>query len=193
MQKLLVPVIYGSVRRDRAGIRAARYAVRRLEARGIEAVLIDPMEKHLPLLDRMYKEYPRGEAPPVLEELADLFRRADGFAIVSGEYNHTIPPALANLLDHFLEEYFFRPAGIICYSGGRFGGVRAAMTLRACLAEMGMVTIPSLMPIPNVGDAFDEAGVPSDPKTDEYTAQFFDEFEWYMNALRTARTNGVPY
>ncbi len=193
MEKLLVPVIYGSVRRDRQGIRAARYVMQRLEARGIEAVLVDPLEKHLPLLDRMYKEYPRGQAPALLEELADLFRRADGFAIVSGEYNHTVPPALTNLLDHFLEEYFFRPAGIVCYSNGRFGGVRAAMTLRACLAEMGMVTIPSLLPVPNVADAFDEAGAPSDPKTDERTAEFFDEFVWYMNALRDARAKGVPY
>ena len=100
------------------------------------------MEKRLPLLDRMYKEFPTGEAPAAMEELADLFRRADGFAIVSGEYNNGIPPALKNLLDHFLEEYFWRPAAIACYSGGRWGGVRGAMQLRMSLAEMGMVTIP---------------------------------------------------
>ncbi len=193
MEKLLVPVIYGSVRRDRQGIRAARYVMRRLEACGAEAVLVDPLEKPLPLLDRMYKEYPHGQAPPVMEELAQLFRRADGFAIVSGEYNHTVPPALSNLLDHFLEEYFFRPAGIVCYSNGRFGGVRAAMTLRASLAEMGMVTIPSLLPIPNVEGAFDEGGVPTDPQTDERTREFFDEFLWYARALRDARAKGVPY
>jgi len=56
----------------------------------------------------MYKEYERDTAPHVLEELAEIYRRTDAFAIVSGEYNHGIPPALKNLLDHFLEEYFFR-------------------------------------------------------------------------------------
>ena len=115
----------------------------------------------------MYKEYPPGQAPAVLEELAAIFRSADGFAIVSGEYNHGIPPALKNLLDHFLEEYFWRPAAIVCYSGGRFGGVRAAMQLRMTLAEMGMVTIPSLFPIPHVQNAFDDDGTPAQAYTGE--------------------------
>ncbi len=189
----LVPVIYGSVRTERKGIRAARFVLRELRRRGMDAVLVDPMEKRLPLLDRMYKEFPKGEAPAPLEELADLFRRADGFAIVSGEYNNGIPPALKNLLDHFLEEYFWRPAAIACYSGGRWGGVRAAMQLRMSLAEMGMVTIPSLLPTARVGEAFAEDGTPSDPKTVEYSAEFFDEFTWYMDALRARRKSGVPY
>src|SRR5215469_9559201 len=124
----------------------------------------------------MYKEFEPGMAPAVMEELATLFRRVDGFAIVSGEYNHGIPPALSNLLDHFLEEYFWRPAGIVCYSGGRWGGVRAAMQLRMSLAEMGMVTIPSICPIARVQDAFADDGTPTDPKLPEYNAQFFEEF-----------------
>jgi NAD(P)H-dependent FMN reductase len=192
-QRLLVPVIYGSVRSERQGIKAARFLVRELERRGIDAVLIDPLEKRLPLLDRMYKEFPTGQAPAPLEELAALFRRADGFAIVSGEYNNGIPPALKNLLDHFLEEYFWRPAGIACYSGGRWGGVRGAMQLRMSLAEMGMVTIPSLLPTAYVAKAFDDDGTPTDAKTVEYSAPFFDEFVWYMEALRERRKTGVPY
>ncbi len=187
-----MPVIYGSVRRERQGIRAARYVVNRLRARNVDAVLIDPLEYRLPLLDLRYEEYAPGTAPAPLEELAALFQKADGFAIVSGEYNHGVPPALSNLLDHFVEEYNWRPAGIICYSGGRFGGVRAAMALRSMLAEMGMVTIPSLLPIASVQSSFDLDGVPSDPKTDERTTAFFDEFEWYMRALGSARAGGVP-
>ena len=189
----LVPVIYGSVRTARQGIKAARFVLRELRERGMNAVLVDPMEKRLPLLDRMYKEFPKGEAPAPLEELADLFRRADGFAIVSGEYNNGIPPALKNLLDHFLEEYFWRPAAIVCYSGGRWGGVRAAMQLRMSLAEMGMVTIPSIFPIANVGDAFSDDGTPVDPKTHGYAQEFLDEFAWYVDALRARRRLGVPY
>src|SRR6202022_1389008 len=91
---LTVPVLLGSVRRDRMGIRAARLVVDALRARGHEPVLVDPMELQLPLLDRMYKEYPKGHAPEVLERLATLYRRADGFMIVSGEYNHGMQPAL---------------------------------------------------------------------------------------------------
>ena len=189
----LVPVIFGSVRTERQGIRAARFMVEALRAEGCTPVLVDPMEKRLPLLDKMYKEFPPGQAPPPLEELAELYRKADGFCIVSGEYNHGIPPALKNLLDHFLEEYFWRPAGIVCYSNGRFGGVRAAMQLRMSLAEMGMVTIPSLFPIGNIGTAFDEAGTPSDERTRTTATAFIDEFTWFMRALRAQRAHGVPY
>ena len=190
---LLVPVVYGSVRTERQGIRVARFVVSELARRGMKSVLVDPLEKQLPLLDRRYGDFDAGKAPAVLEELAALFRAADGFAIVSGEYNHGIPPALKNLLDHFLEEYFWRPAAIVTYSGGRWGGVRAAMQLRACLAEMGMVTIPSTFPVARVSEAFAEDGTPADPKTPHYATQFLDEFVWYMDALKARRTQGVPY
>jgi len=191
--RLVVPVIFGSVRTERQGIKAARYMVAELTRRGCEAVLIDPLEYRLPLLDRMYKEYEPGTAPAQLETLAKLYRRADGFAIVSAEYNNGIPPALKNLLDHFLEEYFWRPSGIVCYSGGRFGGVRAAMQLRMTLGELGMPSIPSLLPIPKIADAFSDDGTPADPKFTSYNEQFFDEFLWYMEALKERRKSGVPY
>src|SRR5690348_15852556 len=107
----------------------------------------------------MCNEHPEGEAPEILERLAQLYRSIDGFLIVSAEYNHGVPPALKNLLDHFLEEYFWRPSGIVCYSAGRFGGVRAAMQLRMTLAELGMPSIPSILPIPRIGETIGEDGV----------------------------------
>jgi len=188
----VVPVIYGSVRSERQGIKAARFMVAELERRGCEAVLVDPLEYRLPLLDKMYKEYDAGKAPELLEKLATLYRRADAFVIVSGEYNHGVPPALKNLLDHFLEEYFWRPSAIVCYSGGQFGGVRAAMQLRMILGELGMSSIPSLLPIPKIGEAFDDQGVPLRPKFVEYNEGFFKEFFWYMEALREKRKSGTP-
>jgi NAD(P)H-dependent FMN reductase len=186
-------VLYGSVRSDRQGIRAVRFVLDQLGRRGHAATLVDPMEVRLPLLDRMYKEYPKGEAPPELERLAQLYRAVDGFVVVSGEYNHGIPPALKNLLDHFLEEYFFRPSAIVCYSAGAFGGVRAAMQLRMTLAELGTVTIPSLLPVPKVKDAFDEAGAAADPAMQRRADRFLGELEWFAAALKAARAAGTPY
>lgn len=190
---LVVPVLLGSVRRDRQGIRAARMVVRALAARGHEPVLVDPMELGLPLLDRMYKEHPAGEAPEELERLAVLYRRADGFMVVSAEYNNGIPPALKNLLDHFLEEYFWRPSAIVCYSAGQFGGVRAAMQLRMTLAELGMPSVPSLLPIPRIQDALDGDGRPVGGGALHGLDRFLDEFTWYAEAFRRQRAGGVPY
>ncbi len=87
---LTVPMLLGSVRRDRQGIRAARLILAALHARGHEPVLIDPLELQLPLLDRMYKEHPKGKAPDALERLSALYRQADGFMIVSAEYNSRV-------------------------------------------------------------------------------------------------------
>ncbi|MGV7031325.1 NADPH-dependent FMN reductase [Methylobacterium symbioticum] len=190
---LVVPVILGSVRSDRQGIRAARFLVGALEARGHEAPLVDPADLTLPLLDRMYKEYPKGEAPEPLERLAALYTRADAFLVVSAEYNHSIPPALSNTLDHFLEEYFWRPSAICCYSAGQYGGVRAAMQLRAMLGELGMPSIPSLLPIPRIGKALSEAGEPAEEWLRKSAARFLDELTWYAEALREKRRSGTPY
>jgi NAD(P)H-dependent FMN reductase len=192
MTSLTIPVLYGSVRHDRAGIRAVHWVMAALTARGHHPVLVDAAALGLPLLDRMYKEFAPGAAPAPLDELAALYARADGFLVVSGEYNHAAPAALKNLLDTFLEEYFWRPSGIVCYSAGSFGGVRAAMQLRMTLAELGMSSVPSLMPIPRIAEAIDEQGRARTEGLDASLTRFLDEFVWYANALSRERQRGVP-
>jgi NAD(P)H-dependent FMN reductase len=190
---LELAVILGSVRRDRIGIRVARYAVAALQARGHRVTLVDPVEYALPLLDRMYKEYAAGEAPETLEKLAGVVKKAEAYVVVSGEYNHSIPPALSNLMDHFLEEYFFKPSAIMCYSVGGYGGVRAAVQLRSMLAEMGTSSIPSILPFPKAHVLLDEQGRPTSDRLDKSASRFFDELEWYAKALTAARGQGTPY
>ena len=190
---LNIPVLLGSVRRDRLAWRIGQFIQGALQARGHTVTLVDPMSLQLPLLDRMYKEHSKGEAPEVLETLATLYRAADGFMIVSGEYNNGIPPALKNLLDYFLEEYFFRPSAICCYSAGIFGGVRAAMQLRVVLSELGMPSIPSILPIGHAQSVLDEHGKVLTPDAVRGAGRFIDEFEWYARALAAARVSGVPY
>lgn len=189
---LKIAVIYGSVRHHRKGIRAARFITNKCRDRGFDTTLVDPMEYNLPLLDKMYKEFEDGEAPEPIAELAEIMREADAYIIVSAEYNHSIPPALSNLLDHFLEEYFFKPSAIVCYSRGSFGGVRAAMQLRAMLAEMGMSSIPSILPIPKIDQSFDEDGTPNDESYHKRAKRFLDELEWYADALKEKRKAGTP-
>lgn len=185
--KLNLLLFYGSVRSTRQGIKAARFVANKCRERGHEVFLVDPVEFPLPLLDKMYKEYPPGGAPELLERLAERVKAADAYVIVSGEYNHTIPPALANLLDHFLEEYFYKPSAIVCYSAGAFGGVRAAIALRAILGELGMPSIPSIFPIPKVQDAFREDGSPIEDSYERRIVRFLHELEWYARALKVAR------
>jgi NAD(P)H-dependent FMN reductase len=184
---LSIAVIYGSVREKRQGIKAARFIVRHLEARGHNVTLVDAAAHGLPLLDRMYKEFAPGEAPREMQRIAGVLDAADGFVIVSGEYNHSIPPALKNLLDHFQREYLYKPSGIVTYSGGPFGGVRGLVNLRGILAELGTPAIPSAFPISRVQNAFDDDGNALEVAYDERIVKFVDEFEWYTVALKRAR------
>ncbi|MHB1023274.1 MAG: NADPH-dependent FMN reductase [Acidobacteriaceae bacterium] len=191
-----IPIILGSVRSERVGIRVADYVMYQLRERGHEPMLVDAQLLDLPLLDTMYKEIHSQPEHPLhgkLTELANLYRDADGFVIVSAEYNHSIPPGLSNLLDYFLEEYFFRPSAIVCYSAGSFGGVRAAMQLRALLGEIGMPSISSILPIPKAHLTLTPEGRSLAPNFDRRSARFLDEFEWYMRAMKAEREKGVPY
>src|SRR5947208_11831353 len=151
-------VLYGSYRSDRMGIRLAHFVVEGLRTRGDDVELIDARAVGLPMLDRMYKEYPKGEAPAALEKLAGQIRGADGFVFITGEYNWGPQPGLKNLTDHFLEEWFWRPAAIASYSAGRFSGVRAASVWHGILSEMGMVVISSTIAVGPIAQTLNASG-----------------------------------
>ncbi len=190
---ITISLLYGSVRTERQGIKAAKYLEKKLQERNIKVHFIDPMEYNLPFLDKMYKEYEQGKAPENMEKLAQKFKDSDGFLIVTGEYNHSIPPALKNLLDHFQTEYYFKPSAIASYSAGNFGGVRSAVHLRVILGELGMPAISSMLPFPVIGSFFDENLVPKNKFTEPSAQRFLDEFEWYMEAFKEKRLQGTPY
>ena len=88
--ELNIAIIYGSVRSERQGIKAANFFIKKLQERKIKTSLIDPLEMKLPLLDKMYKEYNPKEALPAMQEISEALLQADGFLIVTGEYNHSI-------------------------------------------------------------------------------------------------------
>jgi len=191
--KYKVAILYGSVRTDRQGIRAAVYLDKKLQERGMETYLIDPLEYPLPFLDKMYKEYGKGEAPESMRKLGDILEEADGFLVVSGEYNHSIPPVLKNMLDHYQSEYLFKPSAIASYSAGIFGGMRVAVHLRAVLAELGMPAISSILPFPNIQNSMTGEGNPRNEFIEPSAKRFLDEFEWYLEAMRRQREKGTPF
>lgn len=188
-------VFYGSYRSNRQGIRLAEYLVRAFQGRGDDAELIDAKAIDLPILDRMYKEYPHGDAPVALEELAGKIRAADAFVFVTGEYNWGVQPGLKNLTDHFLEEWFWRPAAIASYSAGRFSGARAALAWHGTLSEMGMVVISTSLAVGGIGNSFDTEGNPSgDGGASLVRAfpRFADDLAWWSEAARAQRGRRVP-
>ena len=188
-------IFYGSYRSDRQGIRLAHFLRDAFNGRGAHAELIDAKAIGLPMLDRMYKEYPSGEAPPALEELAAKIRGADAFVFVTGEYNWGVQPGLKNLTDHFLEEWFWRPAAIASYSAGRFAGVRAGLAWHGTLSEMGMVVVSSTLAVGTIGHALDAQGNPTGEGGEALARafpRFADDLTWWAQAAQVQRAGVAP-
>jgi NAD(P)H-dependent FMN reductase len=188
-------VFYGSYRSDRMGIRLADFVVDRLRRRGEDAELIDAKAIGLPMLDRMYKEYPNGKAPEALERLAGQIREADGFVFVTGEYNWGVQPGLKNLTDHFLEEWFWRPAAIASYSAGRFAGARAATAWHGTLSEMGMVVVSSTIAAGPIAATLSADGEPigeGGKALEHIFPRFADDLAWWMDAAKAQRQRREP-
>jgi NAD(P)H-dependent FMN reductase len=192
---LRILVIYGSYRSNRMGIRLAHYVVSRLQTRGIDVELIDAKAIGLPMLDRMYKEYAPGSAPEALETLASKIRAADAFVFVTGEYNWGVQPGLKNLTDHFLEEWFWRPAAIASYSAGRFAGARSGLLWHGTLSEMGMIVISSSVAVGPIAQALTAEGEPlgeAGRTLESAFVRFTDDLLWWAEAAKMQRTRKAP-
>lgn len=190
-----IPVFYGSYRSDRLGIRLAAYIVEGLRKRGENPELIDAKAVGLPILDRMYKEYPKGEAPPAMEELAQKIRVADAFVFVTGEYNWGMQPGLKNLTDHYLEEWFWRPAAVASYSSGRLSGTRSNSAWHLTLSEMGMVVISSTISIASIAGALSPHGEPigdGGKALEQAFPRFADDLAWWTEAAKAQRQRKAP-
>jgi NAD(P)H-dependent FMN reductase len=188
-------VLYGSYRSDRAGIRLADYLVRGLSTRGNDVVLVDAKAIGLPMLDRMYKEYPAGTAPEALEALASQIRAADAFVFVTGEYNWGVQPGLKNLTDHFLEEWFWRPAAIASYSFGRLAGARSSYAWHNTLSEMGMVVISSTLTVGSIREVLDGQGElvgEGGAALERAFARFADDLAWWTEAAKAQHAREQP-
>ena len=188
-------ILYGSYRSDRQGIRLADYLTRAFAERGAAPELIDARAIGLPMLERMYKEYPSGEAPPALEELAGKIRAADAFVFVTGEYNWGQQPGLKNLTDHFLEEWFWRPAAIASYSAGRLAGAHASVAWHGTLTEMGMVVVSSTLTVGSIGHTLDSGGHPTGDGGAALARsfpRFADDLAWWTAAAREQKARVKP-
>jgi NAD(P)H-dependent FMN reductase len=188
-------IFYGSYRSDRMGIRLADFLVSAFRGRGEDVELVDAKAVGLPMLDRMYKEYPKGEAPAEMEKLAGKIRAADAFVFVTGEYNWGVQPGLKNLTDHFLEHWFWRPAAIASYSRTRISGARSSFAWHGILSEMGMAVISSTLAVGPIADTLDADGKPIDQAgkfLEAAFARFAADLAWWTEAAKAQHARTPP-
>lgn len=191
-------VFLGSVRDTsppkpkRLGERVARRTAEAIRGEGHDATLIDPLAIEWPRPFKPHFAYAAGRAPEDIEALARTIEGADGFAMVSPEYNHSMSPALADMLNHFGSSLFsYKPSAIVTYSAGQWGGARAAVAMRAFLAELGCLPVSAMIHVPHAQNVFDEAGEPLPDVDGERWADYFgrtvQQLIWWANAARRER------
>jgi NAD(P)H-dependent FMN reductase len=143
----------------------------------------------------MYKEYPQGQAPEALETLAGKIKAADAFVFVTGEYNWGVQPGLKNLTDHFLEEWFWRPAAIASYALGRIAGARSSYAWHNTLSEMGMIVISSTLTVGGIQASLDETAQPVGEGGQALVkafGRFAEDLRWWTEAARAQKAVRPP-
>lgn len=158
-------VFLGSVREStppqprRLGKRVALACVDRMAAAVVGAELVDPLDLDLPRPFKPHFAYAQTSMPVDLDSLAMRIRDSDGYVMVSPEYNHSMSPALADLLNHFGSSLFsFKPSAIVTYSAGQWAGARAAVNTRTYLSELGCLPVSAMIHVPKAQEVFHEEG-----------------------------------
>jgi NAD(P)H-dependent FMN reductase len=147
------------------------------------------------MLDRMLKEYPPGAAPAAMAQLGAKIRAADAFVFVAGEYNWGVQPGLKNLTDHFLEEWFWRPAGIASYSAGALAGAHSSYAWHNILAEMGIVVISSTLAVGHVAATLTAQGEPVGERGEmlkKAFGRFAADLGWWAEAAKAQQARRPP-
>lgn len=183
----------------RLGARVAEACLECLKTRydSHEVELIDALDFPFEPVFKPHFAYPESRAPAHLSELADKIEGADGYIMISPEYNHSMSPALANLLNHFGSSLFaYKPSAIVTYSAGQWGGMRAAIGLRTFLSELGCLPVSAMVQVPKAqevfaGDGSAQAGVDKASWFD-YFGRTFNQLVWWAQAASEHRARVDP-
>ncbi|KAL3798052.1 hypothetical protein HJC23_012343 [Cyclotella cryptica] len=159
-----------------------------LESRGHTVTRVNPID--FPLLDKPCFAYPEGDAPEKIEKVHSVLKWAHCYVCVTPEYNHMPSPGLMNVLNHFGSSTFsFKPSAIVTYSGGQWGGTRAAVSLRTALSELGCLPVSAMIHIPKAQEVFNRDGSvniskdsDSADKWAKYCSRCFSQMEWWAEA-----------
>ncbi|MFF2189330.1 NADPH-dependent FMN reductase [Streptomyces sp. NPDC058155] len=186
---LKIAFIIGSSREGRfAPVVANWFTARAAEYGGIELDIIDIADLELPTT------HPDWGTPrtPELAALAARVVAADGFVVLTPEYNHSFPASLKTFIDLHHTEWEAKAVGFVSY-GGVGGGLRAVEQLRLIFTELHCTSVREIVSFHNGWDHFSEGGKAYEVDGAIGAAKvMLDQLTWWAGALRTARASH-PY
>lgn len=163
-----------------------------------EFELIDALDFPSEDIFKPHFAYAKSNAPEHLTSLADKISKADGYIMVSPEYNHSMSPALADLLNHFGSSLFsYKPSAIVTYSAGQWGGLRAAISLRTFLSELGCLPVSAMVHVPKAQDVLNADGTMQQTEDEKawfkYYSRTFSQLMWWAQAASNHSKNVDPH
>ena len=183
-EKLFLPIILGTPRKDRASERVAKWVFSKMgEREEIETQFFDVRDFDLP------RDHYGTEIGHLFPEWRDAIVRADGLVIVTPEYNHGYPGALKSVLDLLLKEYIHKAVAFVGVSAGPWGGTRVIEACVPMVRELGLAVTFSDLNFPQAATKFDEAGNLLDDAYEKRVQGFLDELVWMATTLRWGRAN----
>ncbi len=174
----------------RLGHRVALMCDRLLRAGGHDVAIIDPLDLNMGSEFKPHFAHAEGRAPQPLDDLAQAISAADGYVMVSPEYNHSMSPALAHLLNHFgASRFAWKPSAIVTYSAGQWGGARAAMGMRGFLSELGCLPVSAMTHLPKAQEVLGVEGAwtADADKWDGYVGRTLAQLDWWARAAARQR------
>jgi NAD(P)H-dependent FMN reductase len=182
---LYIPIILGTVRKDRASRNVANFVFGEFKKfNNVETEIIDICDLNLPTDDAgEHIKHP---------EFSAKCDRADGLLIVTPEYNHGYPGMLKHALDTNLKEYVHKAVGVCGVSSGPWGGTRVIENLLPVFRELGLVCIFWDGNFSKAQKLFDEEGNILDDAYAKRMPKFFKELIWMSTTLRYGRENIKP-
>jgi len=152
-----------------------------------DVTLVDPLDYPPTNVFKPAFAYGDRAKPEPFAGLEAMIREAGAYAMVSPEYNHSMSPALGDLLNHFPSSAFaFKPSLIATYSSGQWGGTRAAVNMRTFLSELGCLPVSAMLHFPHADQVF-EADGQFHPEQDAgkwktYVDRGVGQLQWWADA-----------
>lgn len=176
-----IEIISGSPRSNSLTHRVALFLKNYLSEKSEHSVdIIDVREWNIPQLEGAWMSAEK--APEELRPLAQRMFSADGFILVSPEYNGSYSGALKNLLDHFPKQVR-KPFGVVTASPGALGGIRAAQQMQLLISALFGIGSPYMLVVPSITDRFDEKGTLTDAGFQKAVDLFAVEYLWLAESL----------
>lgn len=183
-EKLFIPLLLGTNRKERESENAAKWVFSKMEARDeIETHFFDVRDFELP------RDHYGTEIGGLFPEWRDAIIRADGLVVVTPEYNHGYPGALKSVLDLLLKEYIHKTVAFVGVSAGPWGGTRVIEAMVPMVRELGLAVTFTDLNFPQIKTKFDEKGNLLDAAYENRVASFLDELVWMASTLRWGRKN----